>query len=114
MDLAKANNGGGPFSRGVADFRKRFLRSTQPASVLRVGASTNPIGRRVLILSASAGTGHVRAAEALEKVFRQQPDVRRGAQRGRTALHQPPLPRFLFKALYPARAAGADHPRHRL
>lgn len=32
-------------------------------------------GRKVLILSASAGTGHVRAAEALEKVFRQQPGV---------------------------------------
>jgi processive 1,2-diacylglycerol beta-glucosyltransferase len=32
-------------------------------------------GRRVLILSVSAGTGHTRAAEALEKVFRQQPDV---------------------------------------
>jgi processive 1,2-diacylglycerol beta-glucosyltransferase len=35
----------------------------------------HPDGRRVLILSASAGTGHVRAAEALEKVFRQQPGV---------------------------------------
>jgi processive 1,2-diacylglycerol beta-glucosyltransferase len=34
-----------------------------------------PEGRRVLILSASAGTGHIRAAEALEKVFRQQPGV---------------------------------------
>jgi processive 1,2-diacylglycerol beta-glucosyltransferase len=32
-------------------------------------------GRRVLILSVSAGTGHVRAAEALEQVFRQQPGV---------------------------------------
>jgi processive 1,2-diacylglycerol beta-glucosyltransferase len=32
-------------------------------------------GRKVLILSVSAGTGHTRAAEALEKVFRQQPDV---------------------------------------
>jgi processive 1,2-diacylglycerol beta-glucosyltransferase len=38
---------------------------------------TPPIapGRRVLILSVSAGSGHVRAAEALEKVFRQQPGV---------------------------------------
>ena len=35
----------------------------------------HPEGRKVLILSASAGTGHVRAAEALEKVFRQQPGV---------------------------------------
>ena len=32
-------------------------------------------GRKVLILSVSAGTGHVKAAEALEKVFRQQPGV---------------------------------------
>ena len=32
-------------------------------------------GRKVLILSVSAGTGHTKAAEALEKVFRQQPDV---------------------------------------
>ena len=54
-------------------FRK-FLRSKQPAGVLKVSPS-NPGGRRVLILSASAGTGHVRAAEALEKVFRQQPGV---------------------------------------
>jgi processive 1,2-diacylglycerol beta-glucosyltransferase len=34
-----------------------------------------PPGRRVLILSASAGTGHIRAAEALEKVFRSDPRV---------------------------------------
>ncbi len=31
--------------------------------------------KRVLILSASAGTGHLRAADALEKVFRQDPRV---------------------------------------
>jgi processive 1,2-diacylglycerol beta-glucosyltransferase len=75
VDIAKADSGGGSsFSRGVAGFRK-FLRSKQPAGVLKVGASPKPNGRRVLILSASAGTGHVRAAEALEKVFRQQPDV---------------------------------------
>jgi processive 1,2-diacylglycerol beta-glucosyltransferase len=34
----------------------------------------NP-GRKVLILSVSAGTGHTKAAEALEKVFRRQPGV---------------------------------------
>lgn len=39
-------------------------------------APTGPLeGRRVLILSVSAGTGHVRAAEALEKAFREQPGV---------------------------------------
>jgi processive 1,2-diacylglycerol beta-glucosyltransferase len=32
-------------------------------------------GRRILILSASAGTGHVRAAEALERVCREDPRV---------------------------------------
>jgi processive 1,2-diacylglycerol beta-glucosyltransferase len=32
-------------------------------------------GLKVLILSVSAGTGHTRAAEALEKVFRQRPEV---------------------------------------
>jgi processive 1,2-diacylglycerol beta-glucosyltransferase len=75
VDITKAANGGqSSFSRGVAGLRKRFLRSRQPASVLRVG-ELHGNGRRVLILSASAGTGHVRAAEALEKVFRQQPDV---------------------------------------
>jgi processive 1,2-diacylglycerol beta-glucosyltransferase len=42
---------------------------------LKVPASASAGGRRVLILSASAGTGHMRAAEALEKVFRQQSGV---------------------------------------
>jgi len=58
----------------MAGLSKRFLRSRQPASVLKVTPYQGE-GRRVLILSASAGTGHVRAAEALEKVFRQQPGV---------------------------------------
>ena len=57
----------------MTGFRK-FLRSKQPADVLKVNAA-HPAGLRVLILSASAGTGHVRAAEALEKVFREQPGV---------------------------------------
>ncbi len=54
----------------MTDFTKRFLRSKKAAAPV-----ANPNGRRVLILSASAGTGHVRAAEALEKVFRLRPDV---------------------------------------
>lgn len=37
--------------------------------------TSTPPGRKVLILSASAGTGHVRAAEALEKVFRREHGV---------------------------------------
>jgi len=49
-----------------------FLRS-KPAPLDATAATAD--GRRVLILSVSAGTGHVRAAEALEKVFRQQPGV---------------------------------------
>ena len=55
----------------MAGFTK-FLRGTKTVSKVN---PANPNGRRVLILSASAGTGHVRAAEALEKVFLQQPDV---------------------------------------
>jgi processive 1,2-diacylglycerol beta-glucosyltransferase len=75
VENAKANTGGqNTFTRSMAGLRKRFLRSRQPASVLKV-APQHGEGRRVLILSASAGTGHVRAAEALEKVFRQQPGV---------------------------------------
>ncbi len=74
MDNAKADKGPSSFTRSMAGFRKRFLRSRQPASVLKIPAH-QPDGRRVLILSASAGTGHVRAAEALEKVFRQRPGV---------------------------------------
>lgn len=46
---------------------------SQAAAALKIKG--NPTGRKVLILSASAGTGHMRAAEALEKVFRQQPGV---------------------------------------
>jgi processive 1,2-diacylglycerol beta-glucosyltransferase len=38
-------------------------------------ADKHPPGRKVLILSVSAGTGHTKAAEALEKVFRKQPGV---------------------------------------
>jgi processive 1,2-diacylglycerol beta-glucosyltransferase len=75
VDNAKAENGTkNSFTRSMAGFGKRFLRSRQPASVLKVPAQPGE-GKRVLILSASAGTGHVRAAEALEKVFRQQPGV---------------------------------------
>ena len=59
----------------MTDFKNRFLRTKKIANVLKLGPSPNPNGRKVLILSASAGTGHVRAAEALEKVFREQPDV---------------------------------------
>jgi processive 1,2-diacylglycerol beta-glucosyltransferase len=55
----------------MTDFKNRFLRTKS----LKINPSPNISGRKVLILSASAGTGHVRAAEALEKVFRQQPDV---------------------------------------
>jgi processive 1,2-diacylglycerol beta-glucosyltransferase len=58
----------------MTDFKNRFLRRDSDGA-LKIQPSPNPTGRRVLILSASAGTGHVRAAEALEKVFRQRPDV---------------------------------------
>ncbi|MCE0522640.1 MAG: glycosyltransferase [Methylacidiphilales bacterium] len=71
MDLPKVKYSESSFARGMADFKRRFLRT----KTLKISPSPNPRGRKVLILSASAGTGHVRAAEALEKVFRQQPDV---------------------------------------
>lgn len=57
----------------MTDFKNRFLRGK--LAPLKIHGSTNAEGRRVLILSASAGTGHVRAAEALEKVFCRQPGV---------------------------------------
>jgi processive 1,2-diacylglycerol beta-glucosyltransferase len=52
-----------------------FLRNKQAPDPLEIPVSSSTPGRKVLILSASAGTGHVRAAEALEKVFRQRPGV---------------------------------------
>jgi len=52
-----------------------FLRSRAEPDPLEIPIAAETAGRKVLILSASAGTGHVRAAEALEKVFRQQPGV---------------------------------------
>jgi processive 1,2-diacylglycerol beta-glucosyltransferase len=75
VDIPKVKNGESSFLGGMAQFRNRFLRTKPLVNPLKVGALANPKGRRVLILSASAGTGHVRAAEALEKVFREQPDV---------------------------------------
>jgi processive 1,2-diacylglycerol beta-glucosyltransferase len=58
----------------MTDLKNRFLRPLKAAGT-KPQPPANPNGRRVLILSASAGTGHVRAAEALEKVFRLRPDV---------------------------------------
>jgi processive 1,2-diacylglycerol beta-glucosyltransferase len=75
VDLPKAKTIESSFAKGMTNFKNRFLRTRKASDVLRVHPSPNPDGRKVLILSASAGTGHVRAAEALEKVFRQQPDV---------------------------------------
>lgn len=75
MDIPKVKNTESSFAKGMTDFKNRFLRTKKISNVLKINPSPNPNGRKVLILSASAGTGHVRAAEALEKVFRQQPDV---------------------------------------
>src|SRR5258706_12480542 len=63
-----------PFAKGMTNLRNRFLRPKAASNPLKI-PSSSPAGRKVLILSASAGTGHMRAAEALEKVFRQQPGV---------------------------------------
>jgi processive 1,2-diacylglycerol beta-glucosyltransferase len=75
VDIPKVNSGESSFLRGMAQFKNRFMRTKQLPNPLKVGALAKPTGRRVLILSASAGTGHTRAAEALEKVFKEQPDV---------------------------------------
>jgi processive 1,2-diacylglycerol beta-glucosyltransferase len=75
VDLPKVKYSESSFAKGMTDFKNRFLRTKKISNVLKINPSPNPNGRKVLILSASAGTGHVRAAEALEKVFRQQPDV---------------------------------------
>jgi processive 1,2-diacylglycerol beta-glucosyltransferase len=77
VDIPKVKSIESSFAKGMTDFRNRFrfLRTKGAADALKIHPSPNPEGRKVLILSASAGTGHVRAAEALEKVFRQQPDV---------------------------------------
>jgi processive 1,2-diacylglycerol beta-glucosyltransferase len=56
-------------------FKMNFLRAKEEPDPLEIPDSPSTEGRKVLILSASAGTGHMRAAEALEKVFRQQPGV---------------------------------------
>jgi processive 1,2-diacylglycerol beta-glucosyltransferase len=54
---------------------RRFNSLFESAQSLELRDPAPIEGRRVLILSVSAGTGHTRAAEALEKVFRQQPGV---------------------------------------
>ena len=41
----------------------------------RIVGSILPMKKRVLIISTSAGTGHVRAAQALEKEFKNDPQV---------------------------------------
>jgi processive 1,2-diacylglycerol beta-glucosyltransferase len=53
----------------------KFLQGRIGRKPLKAPGALSLDGRRVLILSASAGTGHMRAAEALEKVFRRQPGV---------------------------------------
>src|SRR6266545_4328307 len=37
--------------------------------------TSSPMGKRILIMSASVGSGHVRAAEALAQAFRAAPEV---------------------------------------
>ena len=45
------------------------------APFIEPGVNLPPMKKRVLIFSASAGTGHVKAAEALAKTFAQDPRV---------------------------------------
>jgi len=74
VDIPRVKYSESSFAKGMTNFTNRFLLSRKTKDALKIRPS-NPNGRRVLILSASAGTGHVRAAEALEKVFRERPDV---------------------------------------
>ena len=53
-------------TKGLLDYTNIFKRRRRPIRAK---------GKRVLILSVSAGTGHVRSAQALEQVFRRQPGV---------------------------------------
>ena len=80
-------------------------------SILHPGAIAdtriNTGGKRVLIISTSAGTGHVRAAEALEKEF-----SARSARRGRS-IHEDAL-KFtnkLFRDFYSTLYIGSVRPR---
>ena len=50
--------------------------SELPGEISAIGKPLGKtLGKRILIVSASAGTGHLRAAAALEKAFRGMPDV---------------------------------------
>src|SRR6185312_2570307 len=52
------------------------MKSPQPhADGKRTAFDPNAPGKRILIMSVSAGSGHVRAAEALEEAFRKDPRV---------------------------------------
>jgi len=55
-----------PKAKGLLEYTNIFKKRRRPIRAK---------GRRVLILSVSAGTGHVRSAQALEQVFREQPGV---------------------------------------
>jgi processive 1,2-diacylglycerol beta-glucosyltransferase len=52
-----------------------MIKIPYPSIKKKPSGSPSGTGKRILILSASAGTGHVRAAAALEKAFRGIPDV---------------------------------------
>jgi processive 1,2-diacylglycerol beta-glucosyltransferase len=56
-------------------FTMGMIRNPFPSPKKRIHPRRPGGGKRILILSASAGSGHVRAAEALEKAFRELPDV---------------------------------------
>jgi processive 1,2-diacylglycerol beta-glucosyltransferase len=76
LDTPNINETKRPFDQlRKTAFKMNFLRAKQEPDPLDIPDSPAKEGRKVLILSASAGTGHMRAAEALEKVFRQQPGV---------------------------------------
>jgi processive 1,2-diacylglycerol beta-glucosyltransferase len=56
-------------------FSMGMIKIPYPSIKKKPSVGPSVTGKRILILSASAGTGHVRAAAALEKAFRGIPDV---------------------------------------
>jgi processive 1,2-diacylglycerol beta-glucosyltransferase len=56
-------------------FSMGMIKIPYPSIKKKPSCAPSGTGKRILILSASAGTGHVRAAAALEKAFRGIPDV---------------------------------------
>ena len=69
-----------------------------------------PMPAKILVLSASVGAGHLRAAQAVELALKQLAPGRRGAQRRRPHAHQRRLPQGLRRGLPRPRQQGPARP----